>query len=102
MLITAGVVTLLIWISLLFFRGQFWRMRAVHSGPAASAARIAAIIPARNEADVVGQTVTSLLRQSGNHELQIFLVDDGSTDGTAQAARDAARAIGGLARLAVI
>ena len=102
MLITAGVVTLLIWISLLFFRGQFWRMRAVHSGPAASAARIAAIIPARNEADVVGQTVTSLLRQSGNHELQIFLVDDGSTDGTAQAARDAARAIGGPARLAVI
>ncbi len=102
MLIAAGLVTLLLWISLLFFRGQFWRIRDIQTGPAVTAARVAVIIPARNEADVVGQTVASLLQQTGSHELQIFLVDDGSTDGTAQAARASAAAMGGAARLAVI
>ena len=48
------------------------------------------IIPARNEADVVGRAIRSLLQQTGDHKIHIFLVDDASTDGTAQAARAAA------------
>ncbi len=47
---------------------------------------IAVVIPARNEADVIGRAVASLLRQSGC-DLHIFVVDDNSTDGTAEAAR---------------
>jgi hopene-associated glycosyltransferase HpnB len=51
---------------------------------------IAVIIPARNEADVIGTSVASLLRQSCVDSLHIFVVDDNSTDGTAEAARQAA------------
>src|SRR5215212_6702892 len=50
---------------------------------------VTAIIPARNEAAVVGETVRSLLRQT-YPELSIVVVDDQSTDGTAEAAREAA------------
>jgi hopene-associated glycosyltransferase HpnB len=51
---------------------------------------IGVIIPARNEADVIGTSVASLLRQSCVDSLHIFVVDDNSTDGTAEAARQAA------------
>ncbi len=50
---------------------------------------IAVIIPARNEADVIGRSITSLLRQSCADALHIFVVDDNSTDGTADAVRQA-------------
>lgn len=50
------------------------------------------MVPARNEADVIGQTITSLLGQHSD-SLHIFLVDDGSSDETAEIARKAARRI---------
>ena len=87
-----------------FARGGFWRIQP--TAPALPAneipARIAVIIPARNEADVIGRAIASLLRQSGKHSIHIFLVDDGSTDGTAQAAREAAAAAGQAEMLTVI
>ena len=70
----------------------------VHENPA----RIAVIVPARNEADVVGRAVSSLLRQTGQNSIHIFLVDDGSTDSTAQVARDAGSAAGQAERLTVV
>jgi hopene-associated glycosyltransferase HpnB len=51
---------------------------------------IAVIIPARDEADVIGTSVASLLRQSCVDALHIFVVDDNSTDRTADAVRQAA------------
>lgn len=51
---------------------------------------IAVVIPARDEADVIGKAVTSLLRQTSVAALQIFVVDDNSTDGTADVVRQAA------------
>ncbi|HLI62264.1 MAG TPA: glycosyltransferase [Terriglobales bacterium] len=51
---------------------------------------IAVIVPARDEAEVIGRAVTSLLRQSCIEALHIFVVDDNSTDGTADAVRRAA------------
>lgn len=114
MLIAAGVVSLLIWAYLLLGRGGFWRIR-----PAASPislqekslreksanenpVRIAVIVPARNEADVVARAISSLLRQTGHSSIHIFLVDDGSTDSTAQVARDSAVAAGRAESLTVI
>jgi len=101
MLIAAGVLALLIWAYLVFARGGFWRIypAAVRTISAenrtqANPVRIAVIIPARNEADVVGQAILSLLRQAGQNAIHIFLVDDGSTDSTAQVARAAAMAAG--------
>jgi hopene-associated glycosyltransferase HpnB len=57
---------------------------------ASSEMSIAVVIPARDEADVIGRAVTSLLGQSCVAALQIFVVDDNSTDGTADAVRQAA------------
>jgi hopene-associated glycosyltransferase HpnB len=104
MLIASGILTLLIWGYLLLGRGDFWRIQhaALPSPANETPARIAVIIPARNEADVVGRTITSLLRQTGKNSIHIFLVDDGSTDGTAQAAREAAVAARYPDRLTVI
>ena len=92
------------WVYLVFARGGFWRIV-----PAASAAssqekqvHIAVIIPARNEADVVGRAVRSLLQQTGHNAIHIFLVDDASDDGTAQAAHTATIALGQAQNLTVV
>jgi len=111
MLIAAGVLALLIWTYLVFARGGFWRIYPAIPpvGPGTSLhesssphLRIAVIIPARNEADVVGPVVRSLLRQSGQNAIHIFLVDDGSTDSSAQVARAAAMAAGQPEDLTVV
>jgi len=51
---------------------------------------VAAIIPARDEAACVGETVASLLGQDYAGELRVIVVDDRSRDATAQVAREAA------------
>jgi hopene-associated glycosyltransferase HpnB len=95
MLIAAGILGLLIWLYLLLARGWFWQIRRAKlsqqgNGPSV---RIAIIVPARNEADVIGRAVSSLLQQKGGHDLHIFLIDDGSADNTAQAAREVAASL---------
>jgi len=104
MLIAAGVLSLLIWAYLVFARGGFWRIRPAGPAPDGkpNSVRIAVIIPARNEADVVGRAVRSLLQQQGVQRIHIFLVDDASTDGTAHAARTAAIAEGKAQNLTVV
>jgi hopene-associated glycosyltransferase HpnB len=98
-----GIVTAVAWAYLLLGRGGFWRVRE----PAAAAPRkshqwIAAVIPARDEAAVIGDSVASLLQQTWPGGLHIFVVDDGSTDGTAVLARRVAEAAGHSDRLTVI
>ena len=101
----AGIASVLIWIYLLLGRGGFWRVKK-HLPPflpeLQKPVRIAVIIPARNEADVIAQSVTSLLNQSSNNSIHIFLVDDGSADGTAGRARRAAAEAGKSPLLTVI
>lgn len=87
-------LALAVWIFLTFFRGGFWRAdqrigddAVEHPG---ESPEIVAIVPARNEADVIGTTVNSLLEQDYPGPFSIVLIDDGSTDGTAAAARSAA------------
>jgi hopene-associated glycosyltransferase HpnB len=95
MLTVAGILTLLIWLYLFFLHGQFWRISRIIASPphtAQTPMRIAVVIPARDEADVVDRCITSLLQQNGNHFIHIFLVDDASSDATAQVARQAAQA----------
>ena len=88
----AGLVCVAAWLYLLLAHGSFWRVsRALppRSKPITAPGMVAVIIPARNEADVIGRAITSLLRQSWSR-LHIFVVDDNSSDGTAEAARAAA------------
>src|SRR6476469_4664431 len=93
MLIFAGFLTLSIWAYLLLGHGNFWRIdRLLPWPPQALSAPVSvvAVVPARNEADVVAECVTSLLSQT--IPIRVVLVDDNSTDGTAEVARAAARA----------
>ncbi len=97
-LTAAGIVAVLIWLYLLLARGRFWRVHSlVASAPSAAVSplAVAAIVPARNEAETIAASLTSLLRQEGSAGLRIIVVDDASSDGTPEAAREAARQAGG-------
>src|ERR1039458_8695601 len=89
--ITAAL-SLAIWLYLLFARGGFWRIRpGVYTGTLpAPAPSVTAVVPARNEADVVGRSVASSGWQRDAGEFHIILVDDASDDGTAAIAQQAA------------
>jgi len=90
----AAAVSLALWLYFLLFRGGFWRefRRAAAPPPAplANAPRIVAVVPARDEAEVVGHAVASLAAQCPPGYFHIVLVDDHSTDGTAAIAAGAA------------
>src|SRR5215470_15848567 len=105
MLVWGGLVSLLIWLYLFLLHGRFWRINSIivsSPPPAISSARVAVVVPARDEAEVIGRSVASLLRQVGLGSVDIFVVDDGSSDGTADAAARAARDCGQPERVRVI
>jgi hopene-associated glycosyltransferase HpnB len=85
---------LAVWVYLITGRGGFWlAAERDDSGPAPSAwPPVTAVIPARDEAQGVGETIASLLRQDYPGPLSVILVDDHSTDGTAEVAWHAAAA----------
>jgi hopene-associated glycosyltransferase HpnB len=93
--VVIGTTSLAIWIYLLLARGGFWRCRerdADDPGEPPVWPVVAAIVPARNEAEHVEKSIGSLLTQDYPGRLTIILVDDESDDGTATAAeRVAAR-----------
>ena len=100
---SVAVLTVLTWSYLALARGSFWRLK--DAKPAASdkagfRGGVVAVVPARNEADLIGPVVTSLLRQSV--AMPVLLVDDESTDGTADVARCAAEKAGKADALIVI
>jgi hopene-associated glycosyltransferase HpnB len=89
MVIAVAALSLVIWLYLFLFRGGFWRVSrelAPDVLPRVEGKRVCALIPARNEAAVIGPTIDSLLKQDFAGFLHIFLIDDNSTDGTAEAA----------------
>jgi hopene-associated glycosyltransferase HpnB len=87
-----SIVAVGIWTYLLLFRGFFWREAPQLAPDLApdSWPELAVVTPARNEADVVGQSMAALLAQDYPGTIHIVLVDDDSTDGTAAAAERAA------------
>jgi hopene-associated glycosyltransferase HpnB len=100
-----AIVPVVIWVYLAAFRGGFWlapyRVSNADRAPV-RVPRVVAIIPARNEAPVIASAVTSLLQQEGGENLQLIVVDDGSTDGTAETARAAAETAGKSSRVTVL
>ncbi|MBV9584662.1 MAG: glycosyltransferase [Alphaproteobacteria bacterium] len=98
-----GGIAAAAWLYLIAFRGLFWRVRAEDIAVAAGPARaVVAVIPARDEADVIGRAVSSLLAQDYPGPLHIIVVDDHSGDGTAAVAREAAAKAGTADRLTVL
>src|SRR5436305_1894225 len=101
----AGFISLGVWIYLLLGRGAFWRIKrsiAPESVSGKIQGLVAIIVPARNEAAVVGQSLRSLLAQSCSESLHIFLVNDASTDSTAEIARQTAALAGKDSVLTVV
>jgi hopene-associated glycosyltransferase HpnB len=98
-------MVLAIWLYLLAGRGAFWLAGERDDEVAAGEGvwpSITAVIPARDEAECVGETVASLLRQNYPGEFTVIVVDDQSRDATAQVARDAAATLGAADRLTVL
>jgi hopene-associated glycosyltransferase HpnB len=78
------------WAGLLVARGRFWDASADRLRPAdpdGPAPAVHAVVPARNEADVIERTLSSLLAQDYPGPFAITLVDDRSDDATGAIAR---------------
>lgn len=97
-----ALLSLLIWVYLLAFRGGFWRAaerleKAPPDRPDVPQdgwPSVTAVVPARNEAAVIGESLASLLAQDYPGAFTVLLVDDHSEDATAAAARAAAQRSG--------
>jgi hopene-associated glycosyltransferase HpnB len=101
-----ALISLVVWVYLLFGRGWFWlcgeRDDSVPLEASGSRPAVVAIIPARDEADMIAHSVGSLLRQDYRGPFSVVVVDDQSADGTVAAARAAASAAGAADRLRVV
>ena len=85
----ACLLAALVWVYLVAGHGAFWRAAEwlpATQGEPGSWPAVAAVIPARNEAGMLPVTLPALLGQDYPGPLSVVLVDDGSTDGTAEVA----------------
>jgi hopene-associated glycosyltransferase HpnB len=96
-----SIIVLLIWVYLLLLHARFWQVHRflLPTERPTEQRRVAVIIPARNEANVVGRAIGSFVNQDF---AALFVVDDNSTDGTANAAMAAARMAGLSDKVTVI
>ncbi|WP_415923435.1 glycosyltransferase [Streptomyces sp. WI03-4A] len=97
-LVWITVVSLAVWGWLLLCQGFFWRtdVRLPSRRDPGAWPSVCVVVPARDEAAVLPASLPSLLAQDYPGRAEIFLVDDGSTDGTGELARELSRRHGGL------
>jgi hopene-associated glycosyltransferase HpnB len=97
-----SLVSLAVWCWLLLGQGFFWRTdqrlppRAAGVPVQERWPSVAVVIPARDEAEVLPLSLPSVLAQAYPGPAEVFLIDDGSTDGTGGLARGLAERDGGL------
>ncbi len=90
-----ALLALAAWVFLTWGRAGFWRAdtwlvpEPRDQGAGRQAPRVAVIIPARDEAPTIGQTLASLTSQHYDGDLAIWVVNDQSTDATGDIARAA-------------
>lgn len=94
--IAAG--SLAAWLWLLLGQGFFWRtdVRLPPRRDPDDWPYVCVVVPARDEAAVLPDSLPSLLAQDYPGRAEVFLVDDGSSDGTGDLARELSRRFGGL------
>ena len=104
--LTLTLISLITWLFLLLFWGQFWRVnhqletnKSVIEKPLP---KVCVIVPARNEANVIPISLRSLLLQDYTGNFTIFLVDDQSSDGTANFAQGVAYALHKTDKLQIV
>ena len=83
-----ATLALLIWLYLALAHGRFWQAGPVlpHRMPTMTPP-VLVVMPARDEAPLIGTTLHSLLAQDYRGPFRIILVDDNSADGTGDIAR---------------
>ena len=94
----ACVIAVLAWAYLLAGHGGYWRAGQrlpPAAGDPPAWPDVVAVIPARNEAAVLPATLPTLLAQDYPGALGVLLVDDQSSDGTAEVAEVLARGTSG-------
>ncbi len=86
------------WLWLLLCQGFFWRtdVRLPPRREPDDWPPVCVVVPARDEAAVLPMSLPSLLTQDYPGCAEVFLIDDGSTDGTGELARGLALRHGGL------
>jgi hopene-associated glycosyltransferase HpnB len=89
-IVAVSAIAAIAWAYLLAGHGGYWRtnqrLPPASADPAAWPG-VTAVVPARNEAAVLPDTLPSLLGQEYPGDLSVVLVDDDSSDGTASVAR---------------
>ena len=91
MTLALGFLPLAVWLYLLLAHSGFWQLKErdgheVLPAPARWPS-VVAVVPARNEADVIQKSIGSLLAQDYQGDFRVILVDDQSEDGTASLLR---------------
>lgn len=94
-----SALSLAAWLWLLLAQGFFWRtdVRLPDRADPDVWPPVCVVVPARDEAGVLPASLPSLLAQDYPGRAEVFLIDDGSTDGTGDLARDLAGRRDGLA-----
>lgn len=87
MMVLLSLSALAAWFYLFALHGGFWRSRPVLERRAPRGnATVAVVVPARNEAEHIADSIASLIAQRYEGPLRIVLVDDNSTDRTGEIA----------------
>lgn len=101
--LAAGGIALAVWLVLVFGRHGFWLTaerdtRGLPSEPAHWPS-VTAVVPARDEVEVIARSIGSLVAQEYPGDFRIILVDDNSSDGTAEIAQGL---VGATERLTIL
>jgi len=105
LLASTALLSLAVWLYLLLLRGGFWRAdRRLDEAdkPPTSWPSVVALVPARDEEEIIAAGVGSLLSQDYPGTLTVVVIDDNSCDRTAAVACEAAANMGAAARLVLV
>jgi hopene-associated glycosyltransferase HpnB len=97
-IVWTAVGSLAAWLWLLLGQGSFWRtdVRLPPRREPDVWPSVGVVVPARDEAAVLPASLPTLLAQDYPGRAEVFLVDDGSSDGTGNLAHELASRHGGL------
>jgi hopene-associated glycosyltransferase HpnB len=87
----ACAVSAAAWVYLIVAHGGYWRTDQLLPAPGGEPAvwpGVVAVVPSRNEAEILPVTLPALLGQEYPGEFAVVLVDDGSSDGTGEIAAE--------------
>lgn len=102
-----GTACILVWLGVFFHWARPWDFKPVGEAEPAPPdpenwPDVRILVPARNESDVLPDTLPALLKQEYPGTFKVVLVDDRSDDGTAETARRIASECGAEDRLTVL